>query len=155
MAEQFLLPNAASKLVKNFLKAVPGCTVTTMAHENVGWNATSRTQYDGMMGLNAAPTIVGRGGLPPHFYIEIAAKTYVASTGDTDLVRGLSRGKVPAVLKALDKDTSQPLWDAGRYFEALNAELAKGNVSVCIYHLDGVEVTKTERDKVNAFTKKT
>lgn len=153
MAEQFILPRATSKLVRNFLKAVPGCTITALMHTNVGWNVNSRAQYDGMMGLNGVAAIVGRNGLPPHFYIEIASQTKVSSTGDTDLVRYLSRGVVPVVLKALDA-TSQGQWAEGRCFEALNTELAKGNVSICIYHLDGVEVTPIEQAKVNGFPRK-
>lgn len=154
MAEQFLLPQATSKVVKNFVKTVK-CTITDLAHADVGWKPESRLQYEGMMGLNGQPAIVGRTSLPPHFYIEIPAKTIVPNNGDTDLVRQLSRGKVPAVLKALDKLTSAVAWAEGRNFEALNMELAKGNVSICIYHLDGVEVTTVERAKVEAFPKKT
>ena len=153
MAEQFIFPNATSKLVKNFLKTVSGCTITDLAHANIGWNAGSRAAYNGMMGLVDAAPIVNRNGLPPHFYIEIASGTFVSNTGDTDLVRVLSRGVVPNVLKALDSTTSQPKWNEGRYFEALNLELKKGNVSICIYHLDGTEVTQNERDKVNRFPK--
>jgi hypothetical protein len=156
MAEQFILPKARSKEVRNFLKAVSKCTVTALAHANVGWSPASRAQYDGMMGLNEAPAIVGRAGLPPHFYIEIPANTTVddpASNGDTDLIRSLSRGKVADVLKALDANSLNE-WTQGHVLAALRSELAKGNVSISIYHLDGTEVGTTERDKVNAFPKK-
>lgn len=153
MAEQFILPNATSKLLKNFLKTVK-CTVTSLAHANVGWNNNSRAAYNGMMGLQGAQVPNNRNLLPPHFYIEIPAKTKVPTlSGETDLVRALSRGNAPTLLKALDKG-SQKLWDEGRFFEALNAELQKGNVSICIYHLDGVEVGTTEQTKVDNFPKK-
>ena len=152
MAEQFLLPNATSKVVKSFLKAVK-CTITDLAHAHVGWDATSRAAYNGMMGLPGGAGVVTRTNLPPHFYIEIPVNTAVSSTSDTDLVRVLSRGRVPTLLKSLDKG-SQSLWDEGRNFEALNSELKKGNVSICIYHLDGTEVGQTERDKVDKFPKK-
>ena len=151
MAEQFILPNATSKVIKRFLQAVK-CTVTTLAHANVGWNATSRGAYSAMMGTGGT-ALVGRTSLPPHFYLEIPAQTVVPSNSETDVVRMLSRGAVPTVLKSLDK-ASEVFWNEGRNYEALNSELKKGNVSICIYHLDGVEVTQTERDKVNGFPKK-
>jgi hypothetical protein len=153
MAEQFILPKATSRLLRDFMKTVP-CTVTALAHDHVGWNQGSRAAYDGMMGLNQAARPVGRGSLPPHFYIEIPVKTFVPNTGDTDLVRSLSRGIVPEVLKALDAKSAAS-WATGRVFEALNDELQKGNVSISIYHLDGTEVGATERDTVNGFPKKT
>lgn len=153
MAEQFILPNATSKLLKNFLKTVK-CSVTSLAHADVGWNSNSRKAYNGLMGLQSEKPPQNRTGLPPHFYIEIPAKTKIPTlSAETDLVRALSRGKAPSLLKALDK-ASQKLWDEGRNFEALNAELQKGNVSVCIYHLDGVEVGNTEQAKVDGFPKK-
>jgi hypothetical protein len=153
MAEQFILPLARSKEVRKFLKAVSACTVTGLAHAAVGWTADSRLKYNGMMGLSGAAAILDRAGLPPHFYIEIPVNTTVpdpATNSDTDLIRSLSRGKVPAVLKALDAGSTGP-WNEGRVLAALRNELAKGNVSISIYHLDGVEVGATERDKVNAF----
>lgn len=152
MSEQFIAPNATSKLVKNFVKTVK-CTITDLAHAHVGWTVASRAQYNAMMGIGVGGAVVGRASLPPHFYIEIPVHTVVPNTADTDLVRSLSRGKVPTVLKALDK-ASQPLWDEGRYFDALNSELQKGNVSICIYHLDGTEVGQAERNTVNGFPKK-
>lgn len=152
MAEQFLLPDAKSKAIKAFLKTVK-CTITDLAHAHVGWNATSRAAYNGMMGLPGGAAAAVRTNLPPHFYIEIPVNTYVAAQDGTDLVRSLSRGRVPTLLKALDK-TSQEQWNEGRIFEALNTELKKGNVSICIYHLDGTEVGQTERDTVNGYPKK-
>ncbi len=155
MAEQFILPNATSKMIKPFLKALP-CTITGLAHANVGWTQGSRTAYNGMMGLNGAAPIVNRNALPPHFYIEIAAGTSVTAlnkgiyAGDGDLVRNLSRGAVPNVLKALSTEGDNA-WRQGRKPEAVLAEAAKGNVSICIYHLDGAEVGTTERDKVAGF----
>ncbi|MCX7372526.1 MAG: hypothetical protein NTW56_08870 [Alphaproteobacteria bacterium] len=146
MAEQFIFPNATLKLLRNFKKSV-AFDVTTLAHAAIGWTGASRTAYNGMMGLNNAAAIVGRGALPPHFYLEIASSTYVPNSADTDLVRGLSRSRVPAVLKALDA-ASQEAWNMGRYFDALNLELKKGNVSISIYHLDGTEVGQVERGKV-------
>ncbi len=156
MAEQFILTQARSKEVRNFLKAVSKCSITPLAHANVGWNAASRAQYDGMMGLNGAAIIVGRNGLPPHFYIEIPSNTDVsdpATNSNTDLIRSLSRGRSPGVLKALDVN-SQPEWAQGHVLAALKSELVKGNVSISIYHLDGQEVGTAERDKVDAFPKK-
>lgn len=156
MAEQFILPSATSGIVKKFLKSVKSCTITDLAHGNIGWNQNSRNQYDGMMGLNNQPAIVGRAGLPPHFYIEIPANTEVDRlTGAWEVVSRLSRGvsTLVGIFKALDQ-TSQGLWSQGAKHEALISELKKGNVSISIYHLDGVEVTQTERDQVNNFPKK-
>lgn len=156
MAEQFVLPNARSKEVRNFLKAVSKCTITGLAHGNIGWNPASRAKYNGMMGLNGAAPIVNRDGLPPHFYIEIPSNTTVAdpaTNSDTDLVRSLSRGRVPGVLKALDAN-SVASWNQGHVLLALRNELTKGNVSISIYHLDGVEVGAADRDKVDKFPKK-
>ena len=45
-------------------------------------------------------------------------------------------------------------WKQGHLLLALKNELTKGNVSISIYHLDGVEVGTAERDKVNKFPKK-
>ena len=155
MAEQFILANATSKMLKPFLKALT-CDVTDLAHANVGWTIASRAAYNGLMGLNGAAPIVNRGGLPPHFYIEIPAglddtALYKGlSAGDGDLVRGLSRGVVPTVLKALSQDGATA-WAQGRKPEAVRAEAAKGNVSISIYHLDGVEVGQTEQTKVDGF----
>jgi hypothetical protein len=153
MAEQFLLPNATSKSVQQFMKNVK-CTITDLAHEVVGWNDNSRAAYNGMMGLNGDAAILNRGGLPPHFYIEIPAQ---ASTDGIyadqgDFVRNLSRGVVPTALKALTDGADA--WSQGRKPEALIAEVKRGNVSICIYHLDGAEVGSSERDKVNGFPKK-
>lgn len=156
MAEQFILPMARSKEVRNFLKAVSGCTITTLAHAAIGWTAASRLKYNGMMGLSGAAAIVDRNGLPPHFYIEIPANAAIddpATNSNTDLIRSLSRSKVPTVLKALDKE-SEKSWNQGHVLAALKNELAKGNVSISIYHLDGVEVGATEQAKVDAFPKK-
>jgi hypothetical protein len=153
MAEQFILPNAKSKEIRPFLKNVK-CTITELAHEAVGWNAASRGQYEGMMGLNGKAAIVGRAGLPPHFYIEIPTgiDTSGLYSGNADLVRGLSRGVVPVVLKALTDGNDS--WNQGRKMEALIAELKRGNVSISIYHLDGEEVGRGHRDKVNGFERK-
>ena len=150
MAEQFILPNATTKVVRNFVKTVK-CTITPLAHANIGWNANSRALYNGMMGINGAAPIINRNGLPPHFYIEIPSNTLVPNNGDTDLVRVLSRGRIQAVFKALDA-ASQGDWDQGRYFDALNKELKKGNVSISIYHFDGTEVSQADRDKVDGFS---
>ena len=152
MAEQFIIKNATSRLVREFVKAVP-CTITDVFHTNIGWTAGSRAAYNGMMGLPGGAALVGRGPLPPHFYIELAANTYVPNFGDTDLVRNLSRGVLPVVLKALD-GASQALWAEGRYFDALNSELTKGNVSLSLFHLDGQEVTQQLRDAVANLLKK-
>jgi hypothetical protein len=155
MAEQFILPDAKSSVIKVFVKNVK-CTITDLAHANVGWTAASRGQYDGLMGLNGQPAIVGRNGLPPHFYIEIPVNNNPSLTdlgglyaGSGDLIRGLSRGVVPAVLKALTDGDND--WKAGRKPEAVIKEMKRGNVSISIYHLDGEEVGQTHRDKVAKF----
>lgn len=156
MAEQFILSNGTSKIVRNFLKATSGCTITPLAHANIGWNNNSVAQYNGMMGLNDQPAIVGRAGLPPHFYIEIQAQTTIldpATSENTDLIRYLSRGRVPDVLKALDRD-SVDHWNQGHALKALQSELGKGNVSISLYYLDGKQVDQVTRDKVNSFPRK-
>ncbi|WP_426079257.1 hypothetical protein [Janthinobacterium sp. PSPC3-1] len=42
-------------------------------------------------------------------------------------------------------------WTEGRKMESLIQEIAHGNVSISIYHLDGVEVGQVQPDKVHAF----
>lgn len=151
MAEQFILVNAKTKELKSFMKTVT-CTVTVVAHTHVGWTDVSRTAYNGMLGISGALAPASRAGLPPHFYLEIPTQTNVPNTADTDLVRKLSRGKSPTVLKALDKESAST-WAEGRCFEAINAELKKGNVSISVYHVDGVEVDTALRNKIDGFNK--
>ena len=156
MAEQFILANARAKEVRDFLSAVSKCTITGLAHANVGWTADSRGKYRTLMGLPGGGPLVDRAGLPPHFYIEIPANTTVddpAMNAKTDLIRSLSRGQVPTVLKALDAN-SVASWNQGHVLAALRNELTKGNVSIGIYQLDGQEVTQAIRDAVDAYPKK-
>jgi hypothetical protein len=154
MAEQFILPKAKSVEVRNFVKAVK-CTITSLQHSGIGWNPASRAAYQGMMGLENSPAPANRAGLPPHFYIEIPVKSVVPNNGNTDLVRRLSRGSSDAagLLKALDA-ASQKYWTGGQYFDALNSELQKGNVSISIFHLDDREVTAAELKIVDGFPQK-
>lgn len=154
MAEQYILNNTKSKTIKAFIKNVK-CTVTPLFHTNVGWNQNSRNAYDGMMGLNAQPAIVGRNSLPPHFYIEIPAGTDTLGVfkDSGDFARNLSRSAVPTVLKGLTDGDAK--WNEGRKADSLIAEIARGNVSISIYHLDGKEVGTAERDIVDAYPKKT
>lgn len=150
MAEQYILPNATSKILKPLLKNMV-CTITTVAHLPVGWTAASRRAYNGLMGLPGGAALVGRANLPPHFYIEIpsGANTDGLYKDSGDFARALSRGAVPTVLKALVAGNVQ--WTEGRKMESLIQEIAHGNVSISIYHLDGVEVGQVQRDKVHAF----
>jgi hypothetical protein len=160
MAEQFILPNARSYQVEAFLKSVAGCTISDLMHTHIGWTNNSRNAYNGMMGLRNQQAIVNRNGLPPHFYIEIPANKVINRVSETiPVIDNLSRGiDTLDILKSLDNDggagnaaNSRNQWAQGQKLNALNSELAKGNVSIGIYYMDGTEVTQKIRDRVAAF----
>lgn len=146
MSGQFFRINITQREINAAIAGLPGATLSAAAHLHVGWTAASRAV---LTNIEAGIPPANRAGLPPHKYLEIPSRprfdgklqnsTWLFSDAGSRFCEKLARPT--NISKGLNAaGGAQAEWDLGRLKNALAIELEKGNVSIEIYRVDGVEV---------------